>query len=46
VPLPPGLSRLVELIAEWILSPEGYVVALLVPPVVLGVADWRIRRRP
>jgi hypothetical protein len=39
------LARLAALVGRWIATPVGYAAALLLPAAMLGVADWRVRRR-
>jgi hypothetical protein len=39
------LDRLTEVAGGWIVSPVGYLAALLLPVVLLAVADWLVRGR-
>jgi hypothetical protein len=42
---PAALSRLVQQLGELLAEPAAIAAALLVPVVLIGLADWRIRRR-
>jgi len=39
------LARVTAQAGEWIMTQSGYAAALLLPAIVVGVADWLVRRR-